>query len=197
MSEGRWDVYVRDMLDCCARIEKYTAGLGRDELVGAPARYDAALWNIRVLGEAANHIPDAVQQAHPEIPWADITGIAVRIMPDGLVAASQLGLTNAIPAKVSYLTDGSTRTLKIDGRTGRFRHAGPRVMQWAGKPAAPVVQALRWLGPDMAADPQVVTTLRRRLADEVKRDLWQNSQGLPGWALPLARSITADQAPVV
>ena len=70
-------------------------------------------------------------------------------------------------------------------------------MQWAGKPAAPVVQAMRWLGPNMAADPQVVTTLRRRLPDDVKRDLWQNSQGLPGWALPLARSITDDQAPVV
>ena len=54
----------------------------------------------------------------------------------------QLGLTNAVPAKASYVTDGSTRTLKIDGRTVRFRHAGPSVMQWAGKPAAPVAQAL-------------------------------------------------------
>ena len=120
----------------------------------------------------------------------------VRIMPDGLVAASQLGLTNAVPAKASYLTDGSTRTLTIDGRTVRFRHAGPRVMQWAGRPAAPVVQALRWLGPEMAADAQVVTTLRRRLPDDVKRDLWQNSRGLPGWAVPLARSIAVDRVPV-
>ena len=72
--------YVRDMLDCCARIEDYTAGLGRDELVGARLLYDAALWNITVLGEAANNIPDAVQQAHPEIPWADITGTRHRIV---------------------------------------------------------------------------------------------------------------------
>ena len=80
MSEGRWDVYVRDMLDCCARIEDYTAGLGRDELVGARVLYDAARWNITVVGEAANNIPDAVQQAHPEIPWADITGTRHRIV---------------------------------------------------------------------------------------------------------------------
>lgn len=121
----------------------------------------------------------------------------VRVMPDGLVAANQLGLTNAVPAKTSYLTDGSTRTLKIDGRTVQFRHAGPSVMQWAGKSAAPVAQALRWLGPDMAADPQVVMALRRRLPDDVKRDLQQNSQDLPGWAMPVARSIAGDQAPVV
>ena len=33
-----------------------------------------------MLGEAANNIPDAVQQAHPEIPWADITGTRHRIV---------------------------------------------------------------------------------------------------------------------
>ena len=46
----------------------------------------------------------------------------VQILPDGLVAANQLGLTNAVPAKVSYETDGHSRTLEIDGRTVRFRH---------------------------------------------------------------------------
>ena len=43
-----------------------------------------------------------------------------RIMPDGLVAANQLGLTNVVPATVSFVTDGHSRTLKIDGRTVRF-----------------------------------------------------------------------------
>ena len=118
----------------------------------------------------------------------------VRIMPDGLVAANQLGLTDAVPAKASYVTDGHSRTLKIDGRTVRFRHAGPGVMQWAGKPAAPVVQALRWLGPDAAADEQVASILIRRLPDDVKSDLLENSRNLPGWALPLARRITSDHA---
>lgn len=115
-------------------------------------------------------------------------------MPDGLVAANELGLTNAVPAKVSFVTDGHSRTLKIDGRTVRFRHAGPNVMQWAGKSAAPVVQALRWLGARAAADTQVVSTLSCRLPNHVKRNLLENSRDLPGWALPLVRSITADQA---
>ena len=121
----------------------------------------------------------------------------VRIIPDGMVAANQLGLTNAVPAKASYVTDGPTRTLEIDGRTVWFRHASPNIMQWAGKPAAPVAQALRWLGPDNAADPQVISTLRRHLPDDVKDDLLQNSGRLPGWALPLAQSISANQAVAV
>ena len=46
-------------------------------------------------------------------------------------------------------------TVKIDGRTVRFRHAGPSVMQWAGRLAAPEAQALRWLGPDVNRRPKL------------------------------------------
>jgi len=59
-----------------------------------------------------------------------------------------------------------------------------------------VVQALRWLGPDAAADKQVTTILNRNLPDEVKFDLLKNSRDLPGWALPIARSITHNLADV-
>ena len=119
------------------------------------------------------------------------------IMLDGLEAANRLGLTNAVPAKACYVTSGPSRTVKVGGQTVQFRRASPSVMQWAGKPAAPVAQALRWLGPDAAADTQVVSTLKRHLPDEVKRNLWKNSRYLPGWALPLVRSITTDQAVAV
>ena len=60
MSEGRWDVYVRDMLACCTRIEDHTAGLSRDGLIGSHLIYDAVLWNIAA--------------------WVDITGTRNRIV---------------------------------------------------------------------------------------------------------------------
>lgn len=146
-------------------------------------------------------ISNVLKQPAPVDLDAAIAALArrdgVRILPDGLVAANQLGLTNAVPAKVSFVTDGHSRTLKIDGRTVRFRHAGPSVMRWAGKPAAPVIQALRWLGPGAAADAQVVSILRRHLPNHVKLDLWQNRQDLTGWLQPLARSITSDKAAAV
>ena len=189
---GRWVCTPRDFLDFGSR-EAVDQALSRLVKAGQLRRAGHGLYDMPRMSTV-------LKRAAPVDLDAAIEALArrdgVRVMPDGLVAANQLGLTNAVPAKASYLTDGSTRTLKIDGRTVRFRHAGPGVMQWAGRSAAPVVQALRWLGPDMAADPQVVMTLRHRLPNSVKRDLWQNSQDLPGWALPLARSIAADQAPV-
>lgn len=187
---GRWVCTPKDFLAHGSR-EAVDQALSRLAKAGQLRRVGHGLYDMPRMS-------DVLKRPAP-VDWdAAISALArrdgVRIIPDGLAAANQLGLTNAVPAKTSYVTDGSTRTLKIDGRTVRFRHAGPSIMQWAGKPAAPVVQALRWLGPDNATDPQVVSSLRRRLPDHVKRDLVQNSMGLPSWALPLAHSIAADPA---
>ncbi len=187
---GKWVCTPKDFL-----------GLGSREAVDQALSRLAKAGQLRRVGHGLYDMPrisDVLKRPAP-VDWdAAIAALrrrdGVRIIPDGLMAASQIGLTTAVPAKASYLTDGSTRTLKIDGRTVRFRHASPSVMQWAGRPSAPVAQALRWLGPGKATDRQIISTLRRRLPDHVKRDLVKNSMGLPGWALPLVRSIAADQA---
>ena len=184
---GRWVCSPTDFLDLGSRGAVDQALL---RLVKAG--------RLRRVGRGLYDMPrfsSVLQRAAPVDLDAAIAALSrrdgIRIMPDGLVAANQLGLTNAVPAKASFVTDGHSRTLKIDGRSVRFRRAGPSVMQWADKPAAPVVQALRWLGPDAAADPRVISTLSSQLPEHVKRDLVQNERNLPGWALPLARSITS------
>ena len=190
---GRWVCTPKDFLDLGSR-EAVDQALSRLVKAGRLRRVSQGLYDMpRVSNVLKRPAPVDLDAAIAALARRD----GVRLMLDGLVAANQLGLTNAIPAKISYVTDGHSRTLKIDGRTVRFRHAGPSVMQWAGRSAAPVVQALRWLGPDAAADAQVVSTLKRHLPDHVKLDLLQNSRDLPGWALPFARRITSDQAVAV
>jgi len=187
---GRWVSTPKDFLD-----------LGSREAVDQALSRLAKAGRLRRVGHGLYHVPRTSKMLNGPASVdldAAVAAVArrdgVRIMPDGLVAANQLGLTNAVPATASYVTDGHSRTLKIAGRTVRFRHAGPSVMRWAGRPAAPVVQALRWLGPCAAADREIVSTLNRHLPDNVKFDLLRNCRGLPGWALPLARSIASDQA---
>ena len=190
---GSWVCTPKDFLDLGSR-EAVDQALSRLVKAGQLRRVGHGLYDMpRISNILKRPAPVDLDAAIAALARRD----SVRIMPDGLVAANQLGLTNAVPAKVSFVTDGHSRTVKIDGRTVQFRHAGPSVMQWAGRPAAPVVQALRWLGPDAAADARVLSTLSRRLPDDVKRDLLQNSRDLPGWALPLARNITSDQAVAV
>ena len=187
---GTWVCTPKDFLDVGSR-EAVDQALSRLVKSGQLRRVGHGLYDMPRMS-------DVLERPAPVDLDAAIAALArrdgVRIMPDGMVAANQLGLTNAVPAKASYVTDGHSRALKIDGHTVRFRHAGPSVMKWAGRSSAPVVQALRWLGSEAAADTRVVSILRRNLPDDVKLDLLQNSRDLPGWALQLARSITADQA---
>ena len=126
---GRWVCTPKDFLD-----------LGSREAVDQALSRLAKAGQLRRVGHGLYDMPrmsDVLKRPAPVDLDAAIAALArrdgVRIMPDGLAAANQLGLTNALPAKASYVTDGSSRTVKIDGRTVRFRHAGPSVMQWAGK----------------------------------------------------------------
>lgn len=185
---GKWVCSPRDFLDIGSR-EAVDQALSRLVKAGKLRRIGHGLYDMP-------RFSDVLKRPAPANMDAVISALerrdGVRIMPDGLVAANRLGLTNAVPAKASYVTDGSSRTVNIDGRTVQFRQANPRVMKWAGKPAAPVVQALRWLGREAAADGRVVSTLRRDLPDKVKLDLKRNISDLPGWAVPLAHSIASD-----
>ena len=190
---GSWVCTPKDFLDLGSR-DAVDQALSRLAKAGRLRRVGHGLY-------AAPKISPVLNGPAPVDLDAAIAALArrdgVRIMSDGLVAANELGLTNAVPAKASYVTDGYSRTLKIDGRTVRFRHAGPSVMRWAGRPAAPVVQALRWLGPRAAADGEILSTLSGHLPDNVKLDLLHNRRDLPSWALPLALSIASGRAVAV
>ncbi len=186
---GRWVCTPRDFLDIGSR-EAVDQALSRLVKAGKLRRVGRGLYDEpRISGVLKKPAPVDLDTAIAAIARRD----GIHIMPDGMAAANGLGLTNAVPARPCYVTDGASRSIKIDGRTVRFRHASPIIMRWAGKAAAPVVQALRWLGPAAAADPQVASILKRRLPNVVKQDLSRNSRDLPGWALPLVRSITADE----
>lgn len=185
---GQWVCTPLDFADLGSR-DAVDQALGRLVKAGKLRRVGRGLYEVPrwspILKQPAPVDLDAALRA-----LARRDGI--KIMPEGSIAANQLGVTNAVPAKLRYLTDGTSRTLKIGGYTLRLRHAGPRVMRWAGKPAAPVVQALRWLGAAAANDPRVVATLKSRLPETVMRSLAADRPHLPGWMIPISRRITAD-----
>lgn len=188
-ASGKWVCTPRDFLDIGTR-EAVDQALSRLVKAGRLRRVGRGLYDEpRISGVLKRPAPVDVDAAITAIARRD----GIQVMLDGMVAANQLGLTNAVPAKPCYVTDGASRSVEIDGRKIRFRHASPSVMRWAGKASAPVVQALRWLGPAASADPQVATILKRCLPETVKQDLFQNRQDLPGWALPLAHNITIDE----
>src|SRR5260370_34398354 len=69
----------------------------------------------------------------------------VRMVVDGITAANDLGLTDAVPARAVVLTDARLRPIKLGNLTIKFQHAAPSRLHWAGHPAMRLVQALYWL----------------------------------------------------
>ena len=79
-SSEQWRQSVQDMIRFCESISGHTNGIDKPTLVDSPLIYEATLWNIVLLGEAASHVPAAVRDIHPEIPWGVIVAARNRIV---------------------------------------------------------------------------------------------------------------------
>lgn len=83
-----------------------------------------------------------------------------------MTAANDLGLTDAVPARVTIHTDARRRSIKLDQLAIDFKHTAPSRLYWAGRPAMRVVQALHWLKDTLATDRQrVLDKLTKVLVD--------------------------------
>ena len=50
-------LYLEDMRLSCEKLLRYAEGLEFDQFVADEKTYDAAIFNLVILGEAAKHIP--------------------------------------------------------------------------------------------------------------------------------------------
>ena len=118
-----------------------------------------------------------------------------RVIVDGLTAANDLGLTTAVPARVTVLTDARLRPITLGRQQISFRTAAPSRLHWAGRPAMRIVQALYWLQDMLGTDrPRIVAQLRRILKDPahdeaMRADLRQGLPTLPIWMQSVVREV--------
>src|SRR3989338_6836873 len=94
----------------------------------------------------------------------------LRLQPSGAYAANLLGLTEQVPAKIVFLTDGPNRKVQINKRKIVLKRTTPRNMATAGRISGLVIQALRYLSQDHV-DSDVVTKLKKRLSGDAKGQL--------------------------
>ncbi|EGP54034.1 hypothetical protein Agau_P200216 (plasmid) [Agrobacterium tumefaciens F2] len=89
------------------------------------------------------------QKPNPPDPRSVIDAVGrrdqTRMLVDGMTAANDLGLTDAVPAKIIVHTDARRRPIKLGNVTITFRPTAASKLFWAGRPAMRVVQALYWL----------------------------------------------------
>jgi hypothetical protein len=113
---------------------------------------------------------------------------AVRLQPTGAYAANLLGLSTQVPMKVTYLTDGLSRTVQIGKRQITLKRTTPRNMATAGKVSGLVIQALRRMG-QAHIDKQVIAQLDRVLDAQAKAQLMKDIRYAPAWIADIIRDL--------
>ncbi|MDI6687729.1 MAG: DUF86 domain-containing protein [Desulfobacterales bacterium] len=68
-------VYLRDILDCINRIDKYTKGIQYSEFVKDELIQDGVIRNLEIIGEAVKKLPAEARESSPDIEWRKIAGL--------------------------------------------------------------------------------------------------------------------------
>jgi hypothetical protein len=159
----------------------------RDAVASALKRHKAA-GRIRQLGRGLYDVP----RTHKLLGllWPSVESVVqalerkdgLRFAPSGVYAANLLGLSEQVPAKVVYLTDGAARSIKVGPQVIRLQRTTPRNMATAGRLSGLVIQAFKSLGA-VHITPARIARLRQLPAVE-RAKLLDDLSLAPAWMRP-------------
>ena len=172
--------------------------LGSREAIDIALHRLARKGTIRRLARGVYDFP----KQHPVLgllspsPDAVATALAgrdqTRLQPTGAYAANALGLSEQVPAKAVFLTDGPSRTVKIGPTTIQLRRTTARNMAAAGRLSGLLIQALRELG-QQHVTPERREYLKRTLPADKRRELLQDLRLAPAWMHPIFRELAEEE----
>lgn len=96
------------------------------------------------------------------------------------MAANLLGLSNQVPAKAVYLTEGLSKRVRVGKQEILFRTTTPKNMATAGTFAGLVIQAFKHLGPDHI-DETILAKLKKRIKQDEQISLQRYGRYAPAW----------------
>lgn len=144
------------------------------------------------------------QQNSPPDPRQVIEAVSrrdqIRVLVDGMTAANDLGLSNAVPAKIVAHTDARLKPIHLGNLQITFKPTSASKLYWAGRPAMRLVQALHWLRDatdDDDDDPSLRDKVRAILNDpakgaQLRGDLIDGLTTLPAWMQDMLKPLLKD-----
>jgi len=170
--------------------------------LGSSAAIDSTLRRLKVAGtirQLARGLYDfpvqdpvlgTVAPSAGAIARALVVRDAIRLQPSGAYAANELGLSDQVPSRIVFLTDGPARKIKIGKREIHLHHTTPRNMATAGRKSGTIIQALRHIGQDQV-DEKVLSILRRQITDSDRPIIQKDLHHAPAWIADLLRPLIA------
>ena len=118
----------------------------------------------------------------------------VQLQPTGAYAANLLGLSDQVPMKVVYLTNGPSRRVRIGNQEIILKTMAPRFMATAGRPSGTVIQALRHLGKSHVTL-ATVARLQKAFTPSERRQMLKDRGFAPVWTHRWLQALAAEDNP--
>lgn len=186
---GRGYAFTRkDLVDMASSgtLGRILARLVED---GTIRRLDRGLFdyprvNEKLGGQLSPDIDQVAQALARKFRWT--------IVPQGALAANRLGLSQQVPAKYVYLSDGPTKQVKVGNQAIRFQHARPKDLRADSVLSATVIQALRHIGRE-AIDSETIKRLSRALPAQDRKRLVEDTKYGTDWIHQVAKQLAGSK----
>ena len=113
------------------------------------------------------------------------------VLPAGMTAANMVGLSEQVPMKSMFITDGAARTVNVNGRTIIFKRGVPKNFAYKSKTMPLIVAGMKAMGKDDITEDSL-ESVRRMLAKEAEVNynaLWDDAALAPEWIRRILVSI--------
>jgi hypothetical protein len=182
--KGRgWCFTSADFLDLGSR-EAVRISLFRLVKKGVIRRLARALYDYPRQHAKLGDLPPSPEAVAQALCSRDST----KLQASGAYAANLLGLSEQVPAKVVFLTDGVARSVKLARREIILKSTTPRNMATAGRASGTVIQALRFIGKRHVNEGHV-RHLAAVLPAADRAQLERDRVYAPGWMHPILDAI--------
>ena len=115
---------------------------------------------------------------------------ASRLQPTGAYAANILGLSEQVPTRIIFLTDGPSRRVKFGKQEIVLKRTTPRNMATAGRKSGTIIQALRHVGQDNINE-RTLDIIKRQLTEQDRKQLLKDMHYAPGWLVEILQQLSA------
>jgi hypothetical protein len=178
-----WVFTPADFLDLASRRAVDTA-LFRLTKAGTIRRVAQGLYDIPRQHPVVGETPPDIDRVVKALAGRS----AAQLQPTGAYAANLLGLSQQVPAKVVFLTNGRTKHVRIGKLDIALKQTSPRIMATAGRISGLLIQALRYLGKAHVGD-ETIIRLDRKLSPADRRQLLKDVAYAPGWIADIMRRL--------
>ena len=159
------------------------SALSRLEKEGMIRRLSHGLYEYPRVHEELGILPPQIDQVAKAISEKN----GIRIQPSGAYAANLVGLTEQVPGKVIFLTNGPSKKFKIGKLEISLKTAREKTLHATGKVGL-AIQALKNIGKDHIDD-KSISRLKRFLNDVSESELKLNLKYAPQWVRNIILSI--------